>query len=73
MLQKANAENIQMWIDGMNRFNSTPDFGTTRILFTKPELENRKYVKKEFHVKLCRFFYLRIWVKPNLYWRYVYG
>lgn len=47
MLKKASAENVQMWLDGMNRFNATPEFGTTRILFTKPELENRKYVKCE--------------------------
>ena len=47
MLKEACAENIQMWLDGMNRFNATPEFGTTRILFTKPELENRSYVKDE--------------------------
>ena len=47
MQQKVNVENIQMWIEGMNRFNATPEFGTTRILFTKPELENRRYVKEE--------------------------
>ena len=45
MLQRANSENIQKWIDGMNQFNATPEFGTTRILFTKPELANREYVK----------------------------
>ena len=47
MLQRANSENIQKWIDGMNRFNATPEFGTTRILFTKPEIANREYVKEE--------------------------
>lgn len=47
MLQRAVEKNIQTWIDGMDRFNSTPEFGTTRILFTKPELENRAYVKAE--------------------------
>lgn len=47
MLQKANADNIQTWIDGMNQFNATPEFGTTRILFTRPELKNRAYVKEE--------------------------
>lgn len=31
----------------MNQFNATPEFGTTRILFTKPELANREYVKEE--------------------------
>lgn len=47
MINKAKKENIEMWIEGMNRFNSTPEFGTTRILFTKPEIENRNYVKDE--------------------------
>lgn len=47
MLQKANSENIKKWIDGMNRFNATPEFGTTRILFTKQEIANREYVKEE--------------------------
>ena len=42
---KANADNIKTWLNGMARFNSTPDFGTTRILFTKPEIKNREYVK----------------------------
>lgn len=44
---KANADNIKTWLNGMARFNSTPDFGTTRILFTKPEIKNREYVKAE--------------------------
>ncbi len=47
MLQRAEESRIQNWIDGMNRFNATPEFGTTRILFTKPELENREYIKEE--------------------------
>lgn len=47
MLQKSDEQNIQDWIEGMDRFNATPEFGTTRILFTKPELENRAYVKEE--------------------------
>lgn len=45
MREKANQDNIKKWIEGMARFNSTPEYGTTRILFTKPELENREYVK----------------------------
>ena len=44
MKEKANVDNIGRWIDGMNAFNSTPKFGTTRILFTKPEIKNREYV-----------------------------
>lgn len=47
MLSKASPERIQNWIEGMSRFNATPEYGTTRILFTKPELENRAYVKAE--------------------------
>ncbi len=43
----AKIENIEKWIDGMNQFNATPEFGTTRILFTKEELANRAYIKKE--------------------------
>lgn len=47
-MNRADKKQIQAWIDGMNQFNSTPDFGTTRIVFTKPELKNREYVKEEF-------------------------
>lgn len=47
MLNKANETNIKNWLEGMNRFNATPEFGTTRILFTRPELQNREYVKNE--------------------------
>ncbi len=47
MLEHADEKRIENWIDGMNAFNSTPEFGTTRILFTEPELKNRVYVKEE--------------------------
>lgn len=47
MIGNVKAENLEKWIEGMNRFNATPEFGTTRILFTKPELANREYVKDE--------------------------
>lgn len=47
---KANFENISKWLNGMDNFNSTKDFGTTRILFTKPEIENRNYVKNEMRL-----------------------
>lgn len=47
MLTHADGDRIKAWIEGMDTFNSTPGFGTTRILFTEPELENRSYVKKE--------------------------
>lgn len=46
-MKKAKAENIQHWLEGIDRFNSTPGCGTTRILFTGPELEAREYVKDE--------------------------
>lgn len=47
MLLKASADTIQGWIEGMAAFNATPEYGTTRILFTKQELANRAYVKSE--------------------------
>lgn len=49
MISGAKKENIQHWLSVMNTFNSTPEFGTTRIVFTKPEIENRNYVKSEFY------------------------
>lgn len=47
MLSKADPKSIQKWIEGMAEYNATPEYGTTRILFTKPELDNRAYVKSE--------------------------
>lgn len=47
MLEHADEKRIENWIDGMNAFNSTPEYGTTRVVFTKPELANRDYVKSE--------------------------
>ncbi len=44
---KADAKHIQNWLEHINSFNSTPDFGTTRVLFTKPEVAARDYVKSE--------------------------
>ena len=44
---KANAGNIKMWLETINTFNSTPDFGTTRVLFTDEEVKAREYVKSE--------------------------
>lgn len=46
-IKHADKKRIEHWIDGMNRFNSTPQYGTTRVLFTKSEIENREYVKEE--------------------------
>lgn len=46
-LKHADKKRIQCLIDGMNSFNSSPEYGTTRILFTEPEIKNREYVKKE--------------------------
>lgn len=46
-MEHADKKRIEAWIDGMNAFNSTPEYGTTRVLFTEPELKNREYVKKE--------------------------
>lgn len=47
MREQADKQRIEKWIDGMNEFNSTPGCGTTRVLFTEPELANREYVKQE--------------------------
>ncbi|GIM30351.1 Zn-dependent hydrolase [Clostridium polyendosporum] len=47
MLNRAKAENIQNWIEKINTYNSTPEFGTTRVLFTEPEIAAREYVKDE--------------------------
>ncbi|WP_304154786.1 M20 family metallo-hydrolase [Megamonas hypermegale] len=44
---KANAGNIKTWLETINTFNSTPDFGTTRVLFTDEEVKAREYVKSE--------------------------
>lgn len=44
---KANAENIKTWLETINTFNSTPEFGTTRVLFTDVEVKAREYVKSE--------------------------
>lgn len=44
---RANAENIKTWLETINTFNSTPDFGTTRVLFTEVEVQAREYVKSE--------------------------
>lgn len=46
-MEKAKAGNIQSWLEAINRFNSTPGAGTTRVLFTQPELEAREYLKNE--------------------------
>lgn len=41
----ANLERIKMGIEGLNQFNSTPEYGTTRVLFTEPELKSREFIK----------------------------
>lgn len=46
-MEKADAINIEKWLRTINEFNSTPEFGTTRVLFTEPELKAREYVKHE--------------------------
>jgi len=46
---KASSAEIRRILENINRFNSTPEEGegTTRVLFTEPELESRKYIKSE--------------------------
>lgn len=46
-LGKANSANIETWLETINTYNSTPEFGTTRVLFTEPEVGARNYVKGE--------------------------
>lgn len=47
MLQKANKNKIEEWLRGIDRFQTGEGEGTTRVLFTEPELKAREYVKKE--------------------------
>lgn len=49
MLKKADYKNIKGYLEDIDTFNSTPDFGTTRVLFTEEELKARKYVKNEMN------------------------
>lgn len=44
---KASAANIERMLRNLNHFNSTPEFGTTRVLFTEPEVAAREYIKRE--------------------------
>lgn len=44
---RADAGHIKNWLETINTFNSTPEFGTTRVLFTEPEVGSRNYVKAE--------------------------
>lgn len=46
-LGKASSANIETWLETINTYNSTPEFGTTRVLFTEPEVGARNYVKGE--------------------------
>lgn len=47
LLPKASAANIERILRNLNHFNSTPEFGTTRVLFTEPEVAARNYIKQE--------------------------
>lgn len=47
MFKSAKVENIKNWLEKINSYNSTPNFGTTRVLFTEPEIKARNYVKSE--------------------------
>ncbi|WP_230987688.1 hypothetical protein [Clostridium butyricum] len=49
MFKKADYKNIKRYLEDIDTFNSTPDFGTTRVLFTEEELKARKYVKNEMN------------------------
>ncbi|HEX3030393.1 MAG TPA: M20 family metallo-hydrolase [Clostridia bacterium] len=47
MNRKDNIGNIKRMLEELSRFNSTPEFGITRVLFTPVELQGREYVKNE--------------------------
>jgi len=47
VLKPASELNIKNILEKLNTFNSDPKNGTTRILFTKPEIEARNYIKEE--------------------------
>lgn len=47
MLKHAEIDNLKNWIERINEFNSTPEFGTTRVLFTPVEIQSRDYIKSE--------------------------
>ena len=44
-MERACTKNIEYGLLELNKFNSTPDFGTSRILFTPEELAGREFVK----------------------------
>lgn len=48
-MKYADEKIIENLINEINQFNATPEFGTTRVLFTKQELASRKYIKN----KMC--------------------
>lgn len=47
LTQSASPAHIQRILEKLNTFNSDQTGGTTRVLFTPPELEARSYIKKE--------------------------
>ncbi|MCD8090616.1 MAG: M20 family metallo-hydrolase [Clostridiales bacterium] len=47
MIQSANKDNIERILRNIDRFQTGVGEGTTRVLFTEPELAAREYVKNE--------------------------
>lgn len=47
MLQRADKNNIERLIRNIDKYQTGDGAGTTRVLFTPPELEARAYIKKE--------------------------
>ncbi len=47
MIQRANKDNIERIIRNIDKFQTGEGEGTTRVLFTEPELAARDYVKNE--------------------------
>ncbi|MDO5409584.1 MAG: M20 family metallo-hydrolase [Lachnospiraceae bacterium] len=47
MLERADKNRIENWLKGIDQFQTGEGDGTTRILFTEPELKARTYVKQQ--------------------------
>lgn len=47
MLQRADKNNIERLLRNIDEFQTGEGEGTTRVLFTEPELQSRDYIKKE--------------------------
>jgi ureidoglycolate amidohydrolase len=44
-MNKADPRNIERGLKDLSRFNATPDFGTTRLVFSQEDIAARNYIK----------------------------